>query len=179
MVKFVLIPIALFTFFLVNAYTARADGKPPMASSKQLFLLQLSRNSNTVMYDANMGANQKLNPEKPIDVYWIRHEEQGQRESLSRIQWKLAYGYTHTKTSADTYSVKINAFQDRAFNVEYNETLGKAVALATIGGKKSYLQKIFVQLDPNSFLIPKVQYVELFGIEIQGNKAVYERILPK
>ncbi|MDQ1090344.1 MULTISPECIES: DUF4833 domain-containing protein [unclassified Siphonobacter] len=177
MVKFALIPLVLITFSLVNSFTARADGKPPLAISKQLFSLQLSRNSNTVMYDANIGANQKLNPEKPIDVYWIRHEEQGQRESLSKIQWKLAYGYTHTKTSADTYSVKINAFKDRAFRVEVNE--GKAVALATIDGKKSYLQKIFVQLDPNSFLIPKVQYVELFGVEVQGNKSVYERILPK
>lgn len=177
MVKLVLIPAALITFFLVHSFSARADGKPPMAASRQLFSLQLSRNSNTVMYDANIGVNQKLNPEKPIDVYWIRHEEQGQRESLSKIQWKLAYGYTHTKTSADTYSVKINAFQDRAFHVEYNE--GKAMALATIGGKKASLQKIFVQLDPNSFLIPKVQYVELFGTELQTNKPVYERILPK
>ncbi|WP_420152373.1 DUF4833 domain-containing protein [Siphonobacter sp.] len=148
----------------------------PKTASRQLFYLQRSKDANTVVYEANESADRKLNPNKPVEVYWIRYAEQGQREDLSRIQWQLAYGYTHQPMAGESYEVRLNAFPERVLKVQYHQ--GKVVAMTTISGQRACLQKVFVQLDPKARLVPKVKYVEMFGVDPESGRAVYERIIP-
>lgn len=63
--------------------------KPPV-SPNLLFYLQRSKDSNTVVYEANVAANHTLDADKPVDVYWIRYAEDGQRKKLSALQWDKA-----------------------------------------------------------------------------------------
>lgn len=152
----------------------------PPTSVNHLFYIQRSNDANTVMYDANLLPNKRLNPKTPIDVYWIRYAEKGQREKLSAIQWQLAYGYQQRINSKETESVEVrlNAFQNRSLQVLWHE--GKPAAITQIDGHSSLLKKIFVQLEPSSGFIPKVRYIELFGITIPPNKhPVSERIYIK
>lgn len=148
----------------------------PAAAPNRLFYIQKSNNINTVIYEANPAVGQRLDQEQPVSVYWIRYAERGQREKLSGMQWSMAYGYKHRslKPSSSEVEIKLNAFKKRAIHVAYQN--GKPIALTTINGRRAQLHKIFVQLDPDSGLIPKVQYVELFGTDPAENRPVRERI---
>jgi hypothetical protein len=148
---------------------------PPSAPNR-LFYIQRSNNTNTVIYEANLTAGRQLDANDPVNVYWIRYAERGQRESLSMIQWKLAYGYKH-KASTHTdnsFEIYLNAFKKRTIWVDVQQ--GKPMALTIINGRKACLQKVFVQIEPGSGLIPKVLYVELFGIDPVAGIPVYERM---
>ncbi|GAB3715046.1 hypothetical protein GCM10027592_55300 [Spirosoma flavus] len=150
----------------------------PDSSPNQLFYLQRSKDANTVIYEARLTANHKLDPIKPMDVYWIRYAEKGQRESLSAIQWKLAYGYTHKPTSSsDTYDIHLHAFKERPLQIMYHQ--GKPVATLLINGQRACLQKVFVHVDPKPHFIPHVTYVDMFGTSLKTNQPVYERIIPE
>jgi hypothetical protein len=153
---------------------AREFPVPPSAPNR-LFYIQRSNNTNTVMYEANLTAGRRLDANDPVSVYWIRYAEQGQRESLSMIQWKLAYGYKHKTANNNSFEIYLNAFKKRTIWVDMQQ--GKPMALTTINGRKACLQKVFVQLDPGSGLMPKVLYVELFGIDPVAGNPVYERMM--
>ncbi|GAB3914818.1 hypothetical protein GCM10028803_60800 [Larkinella knui] len=149
---------------------------PPSAPNR-LFYIQRSNDINTVIYEANVTAGRRLDANEPVNVYWIRYAERGQRESLSLIQWKLAYGYKHKASTCNDncFEIQLNAFKKRTIWVDVQQ--GKPLALTLINGRKACLQKVFVQLEPGSGLIPKVLYVELFGIDPVAGIPVYERML--
>ncbi|SFC00812.1 DUF4833 domain-containing protein [Spirosoma endophyticum] len=169
----------LITLLLTDHLPAQAVRKSfpePAPSPNQLFYLQRSKDINTVVYEANLSAGKKLNPDKPVQVYWIRYAEQGQREDLTSVQWQMAYGYTHRPLASDAYEISLNSFKQRPMQII---TLrGKPMAMMTINGQRAYLQKVFVQLDPKSRLMPRVQYIEMFGTDTDKGKPVYERIIP-
>lgn len=172
--------ILLFLLELTSAFTTAAGGAsefpvPPPAPNR-LFYIQRSNDANTVVYEANVTPGRRLNSDDPISVYWIRYTERGQRESLSMFQWKMAYGYKHKAldTAESSFEIQLNAFKKRPIWVDVQQ--GKPVALTTINGRKACLQKVFVQLDPHSGLLPKVQYLELFGTDPVAGAPVYERI---
>ncbi|MFC5412767.1 DUF4833 domain-containing protein [Larkinella bovis] len=159
------------------AVAAEKEFPVPPSSPNRLFYIQRSNNTNTVIYEANMVAGHRLNPEEPMSVYWIRYAERGQRERLSLFQWKMAYGYKHESANRPEagFEIHLNAFKKRAIWVDLQQ--GKPVALTTINGRKACLQKVFVQLDSDSGLVPKVRYIELFGTDPVAGVPVYERIM--
>jgi len=172
----ILAAIGLCSFHVVDDFPKISFPEPPI-SANHLFYIQRSNDANTVMYDANLLPNKRLNPKLPIDVYWIRYTEKGQREKLSAVQWQLAYGYKQHINQRESQSVEIrlNAFQNRSLQLLSHE--GKPAAITQIDGQVSLLKKIFVQLEPSSGFIPKVRYIELFGITMPPNKhVVSERI---
>jgi hypothetical protein len=175
-------------FFILLAALLRLGPSPvgvgpgylpvPDDSPHRLFYLQRSKDRNTVIYEANVAANQKLNPRKPVQVYWIRYAEGGQREDLSRLQWQMAYGYTHkpSVSGSDDYELSLNAFGKRPLQVVFYQ--GKFVAMILIQGQRACLQKVFVQLNPDTRLVPQVRYIELYGNDPTTGRCVYERIIP-
>ena len=171
--------VLLITLFLANHLPAQAVRKSfpePAPSPNQLFYLQRSKDINTVVYEANLLAGKKLDPNKPVQVYWIRYAEQGQREDLTNVQWQMAYGYTHRPLASDSYEISLNSFKQRPMQII--NLRGKPVAIMTINGQRAYLQKVFVQLDPKARLVPHVQYIEMYGVDSEKGQPVYERIIP-
>lgn len=150
----------------------------PAASPHQLFYLQRSKDANTVIYEANLTNDRKLDASKPVQVYWMRYAERGQREDLSPVQWRMAYGYQHKPSSSESgaYDISLNAFRERPLHVAYHR--GKPVAMTLINGQRACLQKVFVQVDPKAHLIPRVQFIELYGADATTGQPVYERIVP-
>jgi Domain of unknown function (DUF4833) len=149
----------------------------PKISENHLFYIQRSNDINTVMYEANILPDKRIDKDLPINVYWIRYAEKGQKEKLSALQWQLAYGYKQHSESPGNQPIKItlNAFKKRCLYVYYNSS--KPVAVTQINRHKSILKRIFVQLASTDGLIPKVHYIELFGVDMTAqNQAVSERI---
>ncbi|WP_421828896.1 DUF4833 domain-containing protein [Larkinella sp.] len=173
--SFFLFLLELTSAFIPVLAGVREFPVPPSAPNR-LFYIQRSNNTNTVIYEANLTAGRRLDASDPVSVYWIRYAEQGQRESLSMIQWKLAYGYKHKalNRSENSFEIYLNAFKKRTIWVDVQQ--GRPMALTTINGQKACLQKVFVQLEPGSGLMPKVLYIELFGIDPVAGNPVYERM---
>lgn len=152
----------------------------PKTFENHLFYIQRSNDINTVMYEANILPDKRIDIDLPINVYWIRYAEKGQIEKLSALQWQLAYGYKqHNKShKGQPIEVTLNAFKKRHLYVYYNGT--KPMAVTQINSHKSILKKIFVQLASTDGFIPKVDYIELFGVDMTAqNRAVSEKIYIK
>jgi hypothetical protein len=150
----------------------------PPTSAVQLFYIQRSSNINTIVYDANLGTDKKLDPKNPVHTYWIRYTEGGKKQELTGIQRSLAYGL-HTKpiaSEAGSYDGHFLAYRKRRFVVKLNAK-GEPVALFPINGKMQILKKVFVTVD-ESGMMPSVISVELWGKDANTDKEVYEKFKP-
>src|SRR6185503_510914 len=64
----------------------------PPQHKNSLFYLQRNKNSNTIIYEANILPNGKLDSKNPVSVFWLRYTEGGEKKELNWIQRWLAYG---------------------------------------------------------------------------------------
>lgn len=162
-----------------NTTPSSAEQFPiPAKTPNQLFYIQRSSNINTILYDANLGSDKKLDPKNPVHTYWVRYTEGGKKQELTGIQRSLAYGL-HTKPMAgetNSYDGYFFAYRKRRFVVKQNSK-GEPIALFPINGKMQILEKVFVKVD-ESGMMPSVIYIELWGRDVNTDKEVYEKFKP-
>ena len=171
-------PKAFFASLLVffTAFTTQGQDKfpVPQGNKNQLFYLQRTPNTNTIVYELNYN-KEVLDAEEPVHVFWIRYTEQGQKEELNFIQRKFAYGLNSTLIAKDKYRLNFVSYKkflmflvkgpDNRYNV-----------FATINQKQVILNRIFVKISGGSFWSPNIEYVELKGIDATTGKEVMERM---
>lgn len=149
----------------------------PPHSRKSLFYIHRNTNPNTVVYEVGTGADNKIDPKDPVRIYWIRYGEKGQQRDLNYLERTFAYGVKCSSVDKQIYLAQFVASKDKSFEVSIDEA-GQAWATMMIDGKKSRLNKIFVQVAEDGWW-PKVAYVEFFGIDVKTNKPAYEKMLIK
>ena len=147
----------------------------PPKTKDLLFYIQRNHNKNTIVYHANFDHNGNLIEDLPIDVYWVRYEEEGQRMELRGIEKMLAYGVKCAKFDEDKYNVKLVAKRKKEFQL-IQKSAYEAKIMTLIGHKPSVLDHIYIFAD-NSGIWPKVKYVELFGRDAETGEKVYEKII--
>ena len=103
-----LVMFQLFTFVLL---AQSANFPVPSGNSNQLFYLQRTPNTNTIVCELNL-INGKLDTETPIHVFWLRYGDKGQREELAYIQRKFAYGISNRKIAE-------NQYEQNSFSLHY------------------------------------------------------------
>ncbi len=149
-------------------------------SVQLLFVIERSKNANKVYYEARIGKDGALDSKKPVHVYWIEWAKDSSgntRKELSPIEKKLAYGYKMKKKSnGKSVIMNIAAFPQRTMRIYLKD--GKAVCEVDIGGSASFLDKIYIH-SVETKMLPKVNYVELFGRSVETGEAHYEKIIPK
>ena len=166
--------LSLMVFFSVFVLSAQKKFPVPAGNSNQLFYLQRTSNTNTLIYELNYN-NNTVNAEEPVHIYWIRYNEQGQQEELSYIQRKFAYGLKSTLIAKDKYELHFVSYKKfpmylmKGANNKYN-------VFATINQKQAILNRIFVKIIGGSFWTPKVEYVEVAGTDPATGKEVTERM---
>ncbi len=166
-ILFIFAVLGIFLSWSVSGACDRSDS---------LFKIERNKNRNVVQYDACLLSDGNLSDSDPISAYWIL--ENGQRENLNTIEKSLAYGIKlKKKLGKDRVEVCIAALSDRGITVEKKD--GKYRVIASINGKESVLEKIYVQAEESKIGRPKVLYVELFGKNLSDNSPVRERITPK
>ena len=74
------------------------------------------------------------------------------------------------------FTMTLAAFPQRGITVFIDS--GKAVAQAVINGGLSRLEKIYIS-SRETKMLPKVNYVELFGVDPKTGERRYEKIVPK
>ena len=178
----VIISFFFFILFLTplhnNALNSIFQDFPiPPQTKSMLFYIQRNVNINTIVYDANI-KDGKINPEKALNIYWIRYTEKNQKKDLGYLERVLAYGAEAKATDydKDVYTIHFAASKKRTATFFIDES-GQAIAMMNINGKRSRLSKIFVQAEETSWL-PKVKYVDIIGSDLQTGVKVVERIFP-
>jgi len=141
-----------------------------------LFHIERSKNANIVQYDAQVAEDGKLFKKEPVVGYWIRLNEQGQRQELSWLQKTFAYGFK-TDLDKSREMVEINMKADVGQAVRVVRDGDKFRATITIDGAPSYFEKMYIDAKRKGLSLD-VYYVELFGEDIRTGEARYEKIVP-
>lgn len=144
-----------------------------------LFYLQRNKNSNTIVYEANLLSDGKLDPKNPVSVYWLRYQEDSSRRELNWIQRWLAYGidFEPAKDGSGHYILSPVALKHRKITLSLDEK-GKPVATMKLDGKMARIKRIYAMAEETSWL-PTVKYVQMKGEDIHSKEEVYEYIFPK
>jgi len=165
-------------WWVVASLTA-ALAAPVLANgprTEPLFRIERSKNANVVQYDARLRGDGRLDPEQPVVGYWIRLAEDGRREELSWIQRRFAYGFT-ARTDRDTDRAVLEMAADIGRKLIVYRQGGVYRAETRIDGRPAFLEKLFVQSIEGGWR-PKVEYIDLFGTDVETGEVRSERFVP-
>ena len=149
---------------------------PAADQSQTLFIIERSKNANVVHYDARLTAEGRLDPKQPVAVYWILLAEDGQREGLNLVERK-AYGFDIKPDAAGSaWVMTIAAYRKRTITVR--QTAGGVRAEIVIDGRPSVFEKMYIN-STEGRMLPTVNYIELFGKDLQTGAKTHEKLLPE
>jgi hypothetical protein len=141
-----------------------------------LFTIERNTNANVVQYDAQFGTDGRLNIKEPVIVYWVRLAEQGQIDKLNWIQKKFAYGFkVKMDRKSNTATLDMSADIGRLIIVQLIN--GEYRAITSIDDQASQVGKIFIHATGKG-LSTRVDYIELFGTDLESGNETYEKIIP-
>ena len=169
--------LRLITGLLVSVLIFHPDILHADQESRQpLFKIERNTNANIIQYDAQIGPDGKLDQKQPVVAYWIRLAREGQKEELSKIQNKFAYGFeADLDQNSDTVTLKMVANIGRLITVvRDNDTY---LALTSIDGESSRLQKIFIHATGKG-MSTKVDYIQLHGTSMDTGDKTFEQFVP-
>jgi len=166
--------LLIIIFSTLPALFAQPAGFPiPPVTVNHLFYLQRTPNKNTIMCELNL-SNGKLDDDDPVHVYWLRYTEQGQKQELSFIQRKFAYGMQSDKIAPGTYQIYFVSY--KKFKMRLTQGADRKYhAFAMINNKESVLTRIYLHINGGSFWSPNVEYVEVIGTDLVSGQVVKER----
>ncbi|MBS1915621.1 MAG: DUF4833 domain-containing protein [Bacteroidetes bacterium] len=148
----------------------------PRGIKNQLFYLQKTPNTNTIVCELNFNDKGEIDPDNPVHVFWIRYKEFGQRAELSFIQRTFAYGVKSKPLGNGEYEIHFVSYKKKPFYIIKSSADNKYHAYAQIGNKLSILNRIFIKINPGgTFWSPNVEYIELKGVDPITGKEVMER----
>ena len=164
---------AISTVALLLGVACVATAAPPDSA----FHIDRNKNRHQVHYGIQVDKDCRPVGEQPVYNYWLRREEEPPRREPVRFFQQAAYGFQKQKIEDDgRIELRLRALPDRQLVVRVAAVGGvcKVETFATIDGKSSYLDKVFVFAEEGIFL-PTVRYIELWGHNNDGH-AVYEKI---
>lgn len=145
-------------------------------TSHPLFHIARSKNANIVQYDAQVAEDGKLYKKEPVVGYWIRLNEQGQRQELSWVQRTFAFGFSaKADKSREGATIDMKADVGEAIKVIRDGDVYRATI--TIDGSPSYFEKMYIDATRDGMSLD-VRYVELFGKDMKTGEDRYEKLNP-
>lgn len=149
----------------------------PHGISNQLFYVQRDPNTNTIICQLNVDKNGVVNKEQPVNVFWMRYGDKGEKKDLSYIQRKFAYGILSKDLGNGQFELRFTSHKKLPMYLTKSAADQKYHVYATINNKKMELQRIFLRIEGGSFWLPNVKYVEIRGFDASGqSKQLTERI---
>ncbi|KAE9003268.1 hypothetical protein PR003_g16933 [Phytophthora rubi] len=155
----------------------------------RIVIFERSKNAQLVVYSANFRDKKRreLDPKWPLDINWqsFGWTAHPTSNSTGMIERRLAWGYSHKAVEPEgpvaveavgtSYTVTLNALPSRPALL-FVDAKGRVILQTTINGAQSRLWKIYVKTNSTLAFIPKVLYVELYGTNVDDDRATYERI---
>lgn len=161
--------------FSINGEIGLPENYPvPSDIDNLLFYIQRNLNKNTVVYALNKKSDGLIDEHYPMRVFWIKYTDGGNQEELNYIQTK-AFGYSSEKITNSTFEFKMDSYHKLRFFIAHTPENQHHI-VTRINGQDAKLNNIYVYA--NEFgLFPKVEYIELYGLELNSNFPVYQKIL--
>jgi hypothetical protein len=171
--------LLLFNFLLALLPAQKPATAFPVPSGvpNQLFYLQRDPNTNTVIYQLNVDRAGRLNEDEPVNVFWIRYDEHGERKELNFIQRKFAYGLTAEKLAAEKYELKFAAYSKVRFFLLRSPVDKNFHVYTTLAGRQLQLERVFLRIEGGTFWVPNVKYIEFKGLNTATREPLTERIM--
>lgn len=170
------------TFILLATQTQAQSKDPspinfptPKNVDHVLFYLQRDPNTNTLIYALNLERNGSVDADHPIQVYWIRYGEKGQKKDLGYIQRKFAYGIDTKALGGDKYEFRFVSHKKLPFYLQRSNDKSYHVSV-TINNHTIKVNRLFVRIQGGSFWLPNVKYAEVEGIDEATGKPIVERV---
>jgi hypothetical protein len=157
--------VAVFLLYAnqIHAEIAVDSFPVPKTGPKQLFYLQRTTNSNTIICDLNTDANGQVIKDNPVHVYWIRYDEGGEKKELSYIQQTFAYGMKHESLSNGVFKLHFVSYKKQVFYLKRSPKDNQYKMYFVHNNKEFVLHKLFVRIDGGTFWVPNVIYMEILG----------------
>lgn len=150
----------------------------PRGNNKQLFYLQRTANTNTIICELNYKKNGELDETDPVHVFWIRYPEGGMKKELSYIQRVFAYGIKSQMVAKDSYKLNFVSYKKRPLYLMRSPKDNQYKVYATINNQQAVLSRIFIKVDGGTFWSPNVIYMEMKGVDEQTGKETMQRFKP-
>lgn len=165
--------ISLLLLLLLPVQALADDEADPTVH--RLFHIERNKNANIVVYDALSQPDGNLIKKDPVIVYWLKLAEDGERKGLKGIEKRMAYGFKIEEREGNVLELKMKADVGRNLWVKPVDDTYKA--FMEIDGHQAVVEKIFIFATEGG-LIPTVEYIELFGEDVETGEDRYEKFLP-
>lgn len=146
----------------------------PKPVKNQLFYLQRDPNINTIICQLNVDANGQVNKEEPVNVYWIRYDDKGEKKELNYIQRKFAYGIKSKDLGNGQFELNFVSYKKFPMLLKKTST-DKYSVFVKVNNKNIQVNRIFLRIDGGTFWSPNVEYIQVEGIDTATWKPVVER----
>ena len=164
-----------FALILILAWPLGARAAEDQLTAHRLFHIERNKNANIVVYDAEVLPDGNLPAKDPVVVYWLKLAEDGARKKLKGIEKRLAYGFEVRSRHGNRLVLKMKADVGREVLVDRFEGIYRAFIV--IDERWALLDRIYIFAD-ESGILPSVEYIELFGVDVETGEEVHEKYLP-
>lgn len=139
----------------------------------QLFYVQRSPNSNTVIYAAKLDA--QGNPQD-VEAFWRKFNIDGSKQPLNFIERAMAYGVKMQSRKAPiTFTIAALPERKLALGVDAQH---HPQALMQIGTHTVKVAYVYLQVVEGG-LMPSVPSLDVMGTDIASGKAIHEHLIQK
>ncbi len=178
-VTLLIISITLLSSFSKFSF-AVVDYPEPSGIENMLFYVQRTVNTNTIIYELNLDSDSNLVESQPIKAYWIKYEDGNKKEGLSLIQRKYAYGIEAKVVNKEKqlFSFHFVSYKKREFYLLRSGKQKKFKVYAYTDNKLAELEKIHVQIEGGTFMLPNIKYVLVKSKNIETGELIIEKIKP-
>jgi len=153
----------------------RPEFKTP-EEPNQLFYVQRSPNSNTVVYAAKLDARGNFDSKTPVEAFWRKFNIDGSRQPLNFIERMMAYGVKlNPRKAGQPISFDVIALPQRHLSLSM-DAQHHPQATMTVGGRSVKLVYVYLQVVEGG-LMPKVPALDIFGIDTSSGKAIHEHLI--
>lgn len=141
----------------------------------QLFYVERSVNSNTVVYAARLDPHGAIDLKTPVDAFWRWYNVDGHRKNLNFIERMLAYGVrAYPPRPNHPVTFNIVALPERTLTLDLDGQKHPE-ALIQIGGHTVRLTYVYLEVVDG--IVPKVPSFDIFGIDKASGKAIHEHVV--
>ncbi len=153
----------------------------PQGISDLLFYVQRSMNINTIIYQLRTDKKGALISENPVDYYYINYAHKKEREEVSYIQKKLAYGISVRKMEgkSDAFIIEFQSVRKKILILMRSPSDNQYHVFVHINGRTCRLEKIFAQMGDHFTDQLKVKSISIYGTDMESNSKLVEVINPQ
>jgi hypothetical protein len=177
-----------------NNYAVTLDSTHPQTNlwpeyldedNGRIFIFERNKNANIIEYHAQYTDDSKttLDPACPVKVHWTSFgwTPEIRKSELNFLQRTVAFGYNYEKQEAEdksvSYVMNLVPLPSKKVTLSLNSD-GTPVAVIELNKKKCKLVKLFVNSTERFGMLPSVNYVDLYGLDLEDGKVTIERISP-